>query len=352
MNINDMNNLVKITANGTDFKVGNPLKFTWDETSNMNDFKTPGVYEIYGERTVKTDNLPITNDGGGHSFAANLTVVASTLQPNNTEKCITQFLQLSNRIGGEGNTYIRTYNENNNGLNGWSEWKKQQGMVESYINTDTVGITATGGQTTGLNSMTENGIYSGIYTDDYTLQAPTFVETFVLIVINDYAVSSQAGTPRRISQLKYATDTITGQCTVKKRVGTGGDSISWGDWEDIGGGGSQKVDITDAIITYGLPTLVTQGLAKEGVTYVMNVSSLSVLQGKLDTSDKIYSKLNSVKGGMDSEYKLFIKVIGNRIVIDVYEDNGGNELAYINYYKFIMTKDYQDVKVSADMATL
>ena len=209
------------------------IKVTWDANSNMNDYIEPGIYDIYGERTNRYDRLPITNYGSGHSIAARLTVVASTLQPENTEKCVTQFLQLSNRMGGDGNTYIRTYNENNNGLNGWSEWKKQQGMVESYINTDILGITTTGNPTTGLNGMTENGIYSGIYTDDHTLQAPTFVETFVLIVINDYAVSGQAGTPRRISQLKYATDTLTGQCTVKKRVGTGDDSISWGDWEDV-----------------------------------------------------------------------------------------------------------------------
>lgn len=210
-----------------------PTKVTWGANSNMNNYTTAGVYDIYGERTNANDNLPITQAYNGASIAARLTVVASTLQPSNTEKCVTQFLQLSNRMGGEGNTYIRTYNENNNGLNGWTPWKKQQGMVESYINTITAGVTMTGSQTTGLNGMTENGMYSGIYTDDITLSAPTFVETFVLVVINDYAVSSQAGTPRRISQLKYATDTLTGQCTVKKRVGTGDDSISWGDWEDV-----------------------------------------------------------------------------------------------------------------------
>ena len=116
----------KINLNNVEYNIkdtaARPQKITWDSSSNMNDFRTTGVYDIYGERTVKTDNLPITNDGSGHSIAARLTVVASTLQPANNEICITQFLQLSNRVGGDGATYVRTYNENNNGMNGWSAW--------------------------------------------------------------------------------------------------------------------------------------------------------------------------------------------------------------------------------------
>lgn len=232
---------------------------TWDETCNMNDFKTPGIYEIYGERTVKTDNLPIMNEGSGHSIAGKLTVVASTLQPNNTEICVTQFLQLSNRVGGEGATYIRTYNENNNGMNGWSPWQKQMGMVETVVNTDTdsfgsdiftKGYAVSTGN--GLNGMIDNGMYSGIYTDgiayggiwDNNLGKPIyiiepdnmdFLETFVLVVINDYAASGKLNLPRHITQLKYAVDAITGQSSVKKRVGTGNDTISWGDWNELDG---------------------------------------------------------------------------------------------------------------------
>ena len=235
-------------------------KITWDSSSNMNDFKTPGVYDIYGERTRQDDNLPILNASSGHSIAARLTVVASTLQPDNNEICVTQFLQLSNRVGGEGATYVRTYNENNNSMNGWSPWQKQMGMVETLINSDT----ATVGQEIfsdvaqkigdGLNGMIDNGIYSGIYIDKlsytgnsslyYLSGPPTFVETFVLVVINDYAASGNLNLPRHITQLKYAVDAMTGQSTVKKRVGTGDDIISWGDWEDIGGGGSVTIEVS------------------------------------------------------------------------------------------------------------
>lgn len=340
------------------------IKVTWDANSNMNDYVEPGIYDIYGERTVKTDNLPITNDGSGHSIAARLTVIASTLQPNNTEKCITQFLQLSNRMGGEGNTYIRTYNENNNGLNGWSFWRKLQGIVETYINTDTDSLhssgfnigTALNPDPNGLNDFIDNGMYSGIYTDDLYLQAPTFVETFVLIVINDYAVSGQAGTPRRISQLKYAIDTLTGQCTVKKRVGTGNDSISWSDWEEIGGG-SSEVDITDAVKAYGLPTLISQGFAKEGVTYTMYLYHNNLTDENpvsLDINNKIISHLKSKSEGSASNYYLSLKLIKDTIKrtifeLTAYEIAGGGSG---KCYRYIIGNDLNQVRVSVDMAEL
>lgn len=234
-------------------------KVTWDASSNMNDFKTPGVYDIYGERTRQDDNLPILNASSGHSIAARLTVVASTLQPANNEICVTQFLMLSNRLGGEGTMYVRTYNQNNSPFtNGWSPWQKQMGMIETIINSNdiTVGQEIFAGYAVsigkGLNGMIDNGMYSGIYTDgiEYTGEwdnnsgkplyainpaAIKYLETFVLVVVNDYAASSKLNLPRHITQLKYAVDAITGQSTVKKRVGTGNENISWGDWEDIGG---------------------------------------------------------------------------------------------------------------------
>lgn len=248
------------------------IKVTWDANSDMNNFKTPGTYDIYGERTVKTDNLPITNDGSGHSIAAKLTVVASTLQPANNEICITQFLQLSNRVGEEGATYVRTYNQNNGSITdaAWSPWQKQMGMVETKINNDDVTVgekifsTYTNKIGNGINGMIDNGLYSGIYINNiekypattnmyYLPNLPTFAETFILIVINDYAVTGQLGMPRHITQLKYAVDAITGQSTVKKRVGTGNDieTISWGDWEDIGGGSSSSGNGAYAEVNHG-----------------------------------------------------------------------------------------------------
>ena len=347
-------------------------KIVWGVSSDMNDFKTAGVYDIYGERTRQNDNLPILNASSGHSIAARLTVVASTLQPANEEICVTQFLMLSNRLGGDGNMYVRTYNQNNGAITGsaWSPWQKQQGMVETLINSNdaTVGqeIFQVGKSTQkigdGLNGMIDNGMYSGIYIDNinytgtgslYYLSAPpTFVETFVLVVINDYAASGQAGLPRHITQLKYAVDAITGQSTVKKRVGTGDDSISWGDWENIGGVGSQEVDVTDAVKAQGLPHFVEEGLAKEGVVYKVTCDAGEI--PVLDSQNKIKNHIDKVYSNFDDKvtFKIFTNQINryNTFFIDCYI--GG---LTAKYYKFIIVdlgSPTENVKVSADMTVL
>ena len=355
-------------------------KIVWDSSSNMNDFKTAGVYDIYGERTRQDDNLPILNASPGHSIAARLTVVASTLQLANNEICVTQFLQLSNRVGGDGATYIRTYNENNNGMNGWSPWQKQMGMVETQLNSlYYTGYPIGPGQgdpnstrlnvvSDGLNGMIDNGIYSGIYTDGiyfgsawgevvFDSRAMTFLETFVLIVINDYAASDKAGLPRHITQLKYAVDAITGQSTVKKRVGTGNDAISWTDWTDIGGGGSQEVDITDAVRVEGLPALIAKGSVKEGVIYKCfpEDENINAWLKNLDVNGKISGKINKHIGGADSKIIVLVKIISEIVVVEIYQRNRLSDYTdscYLYYHKFIMNASCTTVKVSADMVEL
>ena len=178
-------------------------------------------------------------------------------------------------------------------------------MVETLINSNdaTVGqeIFSSAAQKIGdgLNSMIDNGMYSGIYIDnlDYTgtnslyyLSAqPTFVETFVLVVINDYAATGKLNLQRHITQLKYAVDAITGQSTVKKRVGTGSDSISWGDWEDIGGvGGSQELDVTDILSAYNLSALT--GKMNDKTLYTALIDGSANLP-TLDVNDKIIKNL-------------------------------------------------------------
>lgn len=350
--------LTGITANGVEYKIsGGVTKVVWDTNSNMNDFKTAGTYEIYGERRNLSDNLPIFNSNPGHSIAARLTVVASTLQPSNNEICITQFLMLSNRQGGDGNLYVRTYNENNSPFtDGWTPWQKLQGNREGYIFTDSLQVNPNGGihQMAGLNNMVDNGIYSGIYTDDPTLQTATFIDTFTLIVINNYAVvGKDERLTRTISQLKYAVDAKTNQASVKMRTKTDGDT-TWGNWTSIG-----EVDITDAVIANGLPTLVAQGILKEGVNYIIHLSYDDVKPYKdipvsLDKNNKIVEHLGSKSAGSASSYFLSLKLIKglyNRTIFDLtaYELEGNN---FGKYYRYIISNDLNEVKVSADMTEL
>lgn len=122
--------------------------------TNMNDFTDSGIYNLFGEHTRNDDNLPINNTGGGHTFSGRLSVFDSSL-PNIgsdiKDCCLTQLLTLSNRVGGDGNMYIR----NGSGLNkenlSWSNWGKLQTNVE-------IGLL----HIKELDNYIDNGIYSGV----------------------------------------------------------------------------------------------------------------------------------------------------------------------------------------------
>lgn len=335
------------------------IKVTWDSSSNMNDYFTAGVYDIYGERTNLHDNLPIFNSNPGHSIAAKLTVVDSSLQKADgsapTEIHLTQFLMLDNRVGPSADMYMRTYTQDNghpnNGSGNWSVWKKFQGVEEYYLISDYYSYSF--GDTThkefGMHNLIDNGIYSGIYFDGVSPDASKFLETFTLIVINNYAVAAQDSRLKRtISQLKYAVDAITNQATVKHRTKTdGGD---WTDWQDIGGGGSNEVDITDAVKAYGLYTLIYHGLAKEGQIYTTSYIVLSDLNEKLDTKNKIYNHLLSKNAQFVKLKIIYNSFAGPKsISIEATDDKHGY------YYKYMITElgySEEAVRVSADMTTL
>ena len=161
---------------------------TWGEGHNLDNYTTEGVYSISGNRN-SSDNMPILNSG---VVSARLTVTRSY---NGENLVIVQVLILNNNAGGEGNIYIRS---NQNGT--WKPWGKLQTNVEvGQITPD------------DMSNLIDNGIYSGVCVDGTT------VETFVLIVINNYLAATQAGFGAYISQLKYSIDLNRGN-TVKTRT--------------------------------------------------------------------------------------------------------------------------------------
>ena len=148
----------------TDSYDGHPLqlgkdhkwKNTGDNLSNLNNFVEYGVYNIFGEHTRNDDNLPIMNTGGGHTFQGRLLVYDSSLSNTGNggdDCCITQVLTLSNRVGGDGNTYIRTATGRTSAELTWGTWGKLQTNVEV-------------GQIPEQYSeaLIDNGIYSGVMT--------------------------------------------------------------------------------------------------------------------------------------------------------------------------------------------
>lgn len=229
----------------------------WSHTHNMNDYKEAGTYRIKGERTGNPldDNLPIMNQGSGHTIEGILYVLDSSLTngSGNSDDCtITQFLMLSNRVGGqEGDMYMRSaYGANKDNLT-WKPWEKYQTNMEVGVVTDAYTVNPQNPTQIikfayGMKDLTDNGIYSGVYIgpkcmvgtteDNYhiTFQDATAIETFVMVVINNYAV---AGDARCITQIKFAV-TNGGVFSMEKRRTQPGTTTDWSQWESVGGGSS------------------------------------------------------------------------------------------------------------------
>lgn len=210
------------------------LNVVWGTGSSMNNHVAGGTYNITGQRLNAADGLPIANSNPGHTIHARLLVLDSSIPGtgDNDDKCVTQILTLSNRTGGDGDVYVRTGRASSKNLlaggYGWEPWGKLQQNIEV-------------GQVTSLDSYTGNGIYSGVYTDGNTL-----FETFVMVVINNYAVAGATGKVRSISQFKYALN-VDGTFSYKTRSGQGNTGISWGEWVDLGA--AKTTDIQDGAVT-------------------------------------------------------------------------------------------------------
>lgn len=210
------------------------IKVDWDASSCVDTFITAGVYNISGERLNVKDGLPIANSNPGHTIKARLVVLDSSITGTgeSDDKCITQILSLSNRTGGDGDVYIRTGRAQSTNMlaggSGWEPWGKLQQNIEV-------------GQVTSLDGYIDNGMYSGVYTD-----GSTFFQTFVMVVINNYAVAGATGQVRSISQFKYALN-VDSTFSYKTRTGRGGSNIEWGSWVDLGA--ATTTDIQDNSIT-------------------------------------------------------------------------------------------------------
>ena len=236
------------------------INVIWDESSNINTYTTAGVYNIKGQRTMSSDedNLPITNRGGGHTIHARLLVLDSSIESetNSDDKCITQILSMSNRVGGDGKIYIRTAQGRTKDELTWENWAELQTNVNV-------------GQVSTLDTLIDNGIYSGVWTYGSHGSYPL---TFVCVVINDYFVGVS---PRRVSQFLYGLSKFDGSVLFQTRVGVGDTTIEWGKWKDIN---EDKIDkkINDAVNTLKvkdlgynsngvfLDSLVDEGLYRGG----------------------------------------------------------------------------------------
>lgn len=357
----------------TEESLGGMTDVEWTSESDMNDFRAKGSYYIHGIKTKADDRLPINTVNSGASFAAHLTVVDGSLQPSDgstpTEICVTQFLMLSNRLGGDGNMYFRTYTEPKNveaGKGIWTDWKRMSGSVEGYIFSNTKKMNIDFGyqdKEVGLNYMVDNGTYQGVYINDEALTYqegsynaetgngiasldPTkiaYVETFIITTINDYAATAKVnemlgslGLPqseqvtRQICQFKQATNVLTGTSSYQKRTCLGnGDEYkttsNWSEWEEIGSG--YPFEFSSNFTGEDGNAKVYFGYNGEGwnddrsIAINSNVKiGTGVKIGNTSHADNKITIGNNVTIGDDAN-------IGRKVVIRVYEDEDTIPLA-------------------------
>lgn len=267
---------------------GNAQVIEWSHTHNMNDYKDAGTYRIKGERTGNPmdDNLPIMNQGSGHTIEGILYVLDSSLtngSGNEYDCTVTQFLMLSNRVGGqEGDMYMRSaYGVSKDNLT-WKPWEKYQTNMEVGVVSNEFEHSLTTGEPIsdkGMNSLVDSGIYSGIYISPKALvgtnpnegiKDTTAIETFVMVVINNYVV---AGDDRCITQIKFAV-TNGGVFSMEKRSTTPGTTDDWSQWESVGGGSS--IEWTDGVCLTKLES------ASNGVRITMG-SNANLITTRLST---------------------------------------------------------------------
>lgn len=176
-------------------------KIDWTSGEHhMNELLLHPTYEITGQRTTGTDGMPILNYNPGHTIYGKLFVLNSSI--NEKELCYTQVLMLSNRMGGDGHTYIRTGRiqaKDNKTLEDlmaadspyWGEW-------ESTVTTKEV---LSIGRAKDLNNMIDNGLYTAVVQNPITLTIGNHVtqgsgkgitlesgEGILVFTINNYAI--------------------------------------------------------------------------------------------------------------------------------------------------------------------
>lgn len=203
---------------------------SWDNSSNMNNYKDEGIYTISGVRSNSGDNMPISNYNTNGYIGGTLIINKTPEDPETKEYIISQNLVLANKVGGETKEYIRSCIVKNQ-IETWTPWKESN-MIQLF------GEKASGlASDVDINAAIDNGQYMGVYTGS-TLMSPG--STFIMTVINNYAANAQTGQPnnRQVTQIFFYTPLSTNgkvnPSNIVKRDGIGGESITWGDIEQFG----------------------------------------------------------------------------------------------------------------------
>ena len=223
--------------------------------NQIDQYTITGTYRIYGQRTNPNDGLPILNYNPGHTVEGILKVLNSSISGTGetTDKVVTQILTMSNRVGGDGHTWIRTGQGDSEANLTWSTWEKMQGIFEKN-NVTTL---------EDLDGYTTNGMYSGIYAGTelknfYTVQFLP-LDTFLMITVNGYAVSKLA--VPQITQLLYKlpakTSTSKQNAEIYLRTGSYNKTDKVWDW------GTFTKMVTNADLSFQVETLTAKNAEQD-----------------------------------------------------------------------------------------
>lgn len=298
------------------------IKVVWNYGSNINTYIDSGIYNIKGAHLRKEDNLPLESIDAEATFNANLIVLDSTINniggPENGA-CITQILSLSDRVGSEGNVYIRTGRGHIKTVDAitWDSWSIMQtttnvGIVKDEQHNDGSGWI----DGKGMNSLGKTGFYRGVYFDAN--------ESFFLIVIDSkQAANSGLTSLNWVTQIKYGLSISNGAVSLKVRRGAPKlddldvpieGKFDWGEWKDFGGDsiptitwqGQNLNDYTDAGV-YNIQGNRVNGdnipISNEGVIS----ARLTVLTSDDNGGNKVVTQVLTLNNNAGGEGNVYVR---------------------------------------------
>lgn len=295
-----------------DLKEEAPYKIDWtDGTHHMNQLLFHPVYEITGQRVTDNDGLPILNHNNGHTIYGRLFVLNSSI--NDNELCYTQVLMLSNRIGGDGHTYIRTGRIQKKdsatidaltavGSPYWGVW-------ESSVTTKEV---LNIGSSMDLSKMIDNGLYTAIVQNPITLTVADHVsqasgksitleagEGVLVFTINNYSVfalqpSLSAAYNAGITQYIFRTKMVAKNAQyaplvpiIIRSAHKVGPNWVWDDVSTLGitddfmSGGDRKLSLDALFIAMGYTYNTSAGTWEKGGDMKTTGELLNIIAAKL-----------------------------------------------------------------------
>lgn len=193
-----INNKYQNAVNNSEFILGTNGNSLPEDINNFVIFGNKD--DVPGQRVGYFDNIVVTTEQGwpvsgevsGHII---VNKSANVVTGNATRYTHSQMLYITNSTGNDYKIFMRDgkggfTEEGTEGVSEWQPWKEIQGMAILQGSDGNFAVTDT-----DLNKIVDNGMYAGVYkTDDYAMDEEnmliTGVETFTMIVVNNYAMAA------------------------------------------------------------------------------------------------------------------------------------------------------------------